>query len=177
LGGGTTVRLAEAADAGLLTTLGTRLFVEAYGSTHPEPELSRYLARSFQVAEIREALGRPEVVVLLVCDAAGEPIGYARMRAADLPEGSELASRRGWEIQRFYVDGRWHGQGVAQQLMAACQAEAAARGADAVWLQVWRNAPRPIAFYRKAGFRIVGTTTFAFGPRVDQDWLMARECL
>jgi tRNA (guanine37-N1)-methyltransferase len=58
--------------------------------------------------------------------------------------------------------------------MAACAAEARRRGADALWLAVWQQAARPLAFYRRQGFAIVGTTTFAFGDRVDADYVMAR---
>jgi ribosomal protein S18 acetylase RimI-like enzyme len=172
---GVTIRQAVAQDAMILTALGTRLFTEAYGGTHPEPELGHYLARNFAVEEIREALGLPGVVFLLVQDVAGEAIGYVRMQAANLPAGADISSTRGWEIQRFYLDSRWHGRGLAQRLMATCLAEARARSADLIWLQAWREAARPLAFYQRAGFRIVGTTTFAFGDRVDLDWLMARE--
>lgn len=171
-----TIRRAGPQDAESLTQLGARLFTEAYGGTHPEPELGQYLARNFQVEEIREALGLPEVIFLLVQDPTGEAIGYVRLQAANLPAGADISSTRGWEIQRFYLDSRWHGRGVAQELMAACQAEARARSADLLWLQAWREAARAVAFYQRAGFRIVGTTTFAFGDRVDLDWLMAREC-
>ena len=38
-----------------MATLGARLFAETYGPTHPEPELSRYLARSFAVKDVRDA--------------------------------------------------------------------------------------------------------------------------
>jgi hypothetical protein len=39
---------------------------------------------------------------------------------------------------------------------------------------VWQEAARPIAFYRHAGFEVVGTTTFSFGDRLDDDFVMAR---
>ncbi len=159
----------------MLAELGAHLFVQGYGATHPEPTLSRYLAASFRAKEIATALRRGDACILLAESSAGEPIGYARLAEANLPPAAELISTCGLEIERFYVEQGWHGIGVAQQLMAGCQEEARSKGSDLLWLQVWQEAPRPIAFYQRQGFRIVGTTTFAFGERIDTDWLMARE--
>jgi GNAT superfamily N-acetyltransferase len=78
------------------------------------------------------------------------------------------------EIVRFYVDQAWHGQGVAQALMQACDALARARGGDTLWLQAWQEAPQALRFYRKAGFAVHGTAVFAFGERQDADFVLAR---
>jgi ribosomal protein S18 acetylase RimI-like enzyme len=58
--------------------------------------------------------------------------------------------------------------------MAAAEDEARLRGVQLIWLTVWQQAPRPIAFYRRAGFEIIGTATFRFGERLDDDFLMAK---
>ena len=52
------IRRCNALDAPILALLGARLFTETYGPTHPEPELSRYLARSFSVEGVREAISQ-----------------------------------------------------------------------------------------------------------------------
>ena len=44
---GTSIRRCTTADTEAMAALGARLFAETYGPTHPEPELSRYLARAF----------------------------------------------------------------------------------------------------------------------------------
>jgi len=53
-----TIRRATVDDAEKMAALGARLFAQAYGETHPEPELSRYLARSFQLRNSRGNSGR-----------------------------------------------------------------------------------------------------------------------
>jgi len=168
-----TIRACGPEEAVRLGAIGARLFTQAYGPTHPEPELSAYLARSFAPARLAAELADPGRRALVV-ESGGQWIGYAYMR--DSPEGwpSGVPGRRPVEIVRFYVDAEWHGRGVAQQLMAACEEEARRRGADALWLAVWQEAPRAIAFYRRAGFEVVGTATFEFGDRLDDDFVMAR---
>jgi ribosomal protein S18 acetylase RimI-like enzyme len=61
--------------------------------------------------------------------------------------------------------------------MAACVAEARAMGGEVLWLSVLQEAQRPQAFYRRAGFTVVGTATFLFGDRRDADFVMARPLL
>ena len=183
-----TIRPCDGREAGRLAELAARLFREAYGPTHPEPAMSDYVATSFSVPRLRADLADPHVRVLLVEDATGHPLGYAYLRESDggLPpavEGSPsvvpgfrpvVQAGRAVEIVRFYVDQGWHGRGVAQALMAACETEATRRGAGILWLAVWQLAPRAIAFYRKAGLSVVGTATFRFGDRLDDDYVMAK---
>jgi hypothetical protein len=55
----------------MLAKLGARLFAEAYGPTHPEPELSRYLARSFSVESVRDAIASANVTMFVAEDFTG----------------------------------------------------------------------------------------------------------
>lgn len=163
----------------MLADLGARLFVQAYGPTHPEPELTRYLARSFDENALSHGLSEPSVCALVVESPAGEPIGYAWLRRGDDAALTELPAwaraRRPLGIGRFYVEQSWHGRGVAQALMAACVDEARRRGAGVLWLAVWQEAQRPQRFYARMGFRVVEATTFRFGARIDHDDVMLRE--
>ena len=61
----------------MLAELGARLFAEAYGPTHPEPELSRYLARAFSVDGVRDAIIDSGVTMFVAEDFSSRPIGYA----------------------------------------------------------------------------------------------------
>ena len=78
------------------------------------------------------------------------------------------------ELVRFYVDGAWHGQGLAHALMDDVLAVATARGAQTVWLSIWQVNARAVAFYRRRGFRILGEQTFHVGDDPQTDWVMAR---
>jgi len=168
-----TIRTCGPHEAARLGTTAARLFTQAYGPTHPEPELSAYLARAFAPERLAAELADPARCALVV-ESGGAWIGYAYLHESTdgCPEG--VPGQRPVEIVRFYVDAGWHGRGVAQALMAACDEEARRRGADMLWLAVWQEAARPLAFYRRAGFEVVGTTTFAFGDRLDDDFVMAR---
>jgi ribosomal protein S18 acetylase RimI-like enzyme len=170
---GFTVRRCSAHDAAVTAALGARLFAQAYGATHREPELSRYLARFFAVERITKALGDEEVAIFAAEDAHATAIAYAWLHKTRPPFPEGVTGEHPWEIYRFYVDAAWHGRGVAQALMRTCLNEARARAGDVVWLQAWQQAHRALAFYRRAGFTIVGNAHFHFGGRLDDDYVLA----
>ena len=170
--GAFTIRRASVADGALVAELGARLFTESYGPTHPEPELSRYLARAFAVGDVREAIASDDVTMLIVEDAEEKAIAYAYVRASPEPPAGVNGSRV-FEIVRFYVDAAAQGRGVGAALMQASLEDARSRGADVVWLQVWKEAPWAIGFYARMGFAVVGSTTFCFGDRIDDDHVMS----
>jgi ribosomal protein S18 acetylase RimI-like enzyme len=165
---------ASVADAARVAALGARLFTQAYGPTHPEPELGRYLARSFSVERMTAELASDATAFFLVQDSAGADIGYAYLRESRDTPPAGVVGQRPFEIARFYVDAAWHGRGVAPALMDACLAAARARQADVLWLATWEPALRAQAFYRRMGFEMVGTTKFLFGAVLEDDVLMAR---
>ncbi|HEY1953230.1 MAG TPA: GNAT family N-acetyltransferase [Gemmatimonadaceae bacterium] len=167
------VRRATTADAATVAALGARLFTESYGPTHPEPELSRYLARTFSEDVMREAIGSDDVTMLLAEDADGAAIGYSFMRDSPAPpEG--VSGDRVIEIVRFYVDGAAQGRGVGAALMAQSIADAREQGADTLWLQAWKEAPWAVGFYQRMGFTVVGSTLFHFGEQqTGEDHVMA----
>ena len=164
------VRALTTADAARYSAFAERLFRETYQDGYDPQDIDDYVAHSFseaqQTAEINEPGGR----VLAIEDTQHGLLGYAHLRQTPVPPA--LHGRFGLEISRFYVDQRWHGHGIARVLMSACIAEARSRGADALWLLVYQNNPRAIAFYEKSGFRRSGTQPFKLGRRVDQDWVM-----
>ena len=173
------IRAVTPTEAQRLAAFAAELFRQAYGSSHPEPTLSEYLATSFGTERMRQSLTDPAFTTLVAEADGGDWIGYAELRAGGptaptttievpLPGDAPL------EIVRFYVAEAWHGQGVAQALMIACDEVARARGCDALWLQAWQEAPQALRFYRKAGFAVHGTAVFAFGERADADFILAR---
>jgi ribosomal protein S18 acetylase RimI-like enzyme len=169
---GFAIRRCTVEDAATMASLGARLFAETYGPTHPEPELSRYLARAFSVDGTREAIAGEDITMFVVEDAGGNAIAYACLRASPNPH-SGVKCDRAIEIVRFYVDSTCQGHGVGAALMEECFDDVRTRGADVIWLQVWKEAPWAVGFYARMGFKIIGSAPFYFGDQVGDDHVMA----
>lgn len=101
--------------------------------------------------QVRDALTTPNTHCLLACDdsdagvRSGPAIGFLLSRAAP---GEE-------EILLLAVQPQQRRAGVASRLVATFKAEAAARGAERIFLEVRENNPA-IAFYRLNGFNPIG---------------------
>ena len=76
------------------------------------------------------------------------------------------------ELYQFYVLGAWHGQGVAQELMAWALEHARSHGAKEIILSVYVDNHRAHRFYEKYGFEDIGRIAFRVGETVDDDNLM-----
>jgi len=164
------IRPATGADAAALAALAARTFRETYTGLHDPGELAAYLARAFGPERQAAELADPASPYLLA-EADGALVGFAWLRFGPSPACAALPDPV--EIARFYVAREWHGRGVAQALMAAALAEARRRGARSAWLGVWQQNARAIAFYRKAGFTVIGTMTWEHYSEPQDDWVMA----
>jgi molybdopterin-guanine dinucleotide biosynthesis protein A len=150
----------------MLAALASRLFHEAFAGENTPEDMRAYLAEHFTEAAVRRLLVDPQCHVLVLEDGA-TPVGWALLVAAGRAEV-------GVEIRRFYVDGRLHGSDAAPVLLVAALARARELRADAVWLAVWEHNRRAQAFYRKHGFRRVGTQAFRLGADAQTDDVLLR---
>ena len=60
-------------------------------------------------------------------------------------------------------------------LMKTCIGFAQKRGARTLWVGVWENNSRAIAFYENNGFMKFGQQPFMLGDDVQNDWMMKKE--
>lgn len=165
------VRLAGPEDASAVAGFAERSFRETFGPDNRPEDMDAYCAATYAIERQREELAAPDRVTLLA-EIDGGLAGYAQLR--DGPAPACVTGPGPIEILRFYVDSRWHGQGVARALMAETLARARAVGRRTIYLAVWERNARAIAFYRKAGFETVGAQPFQLGKDLQTDKIMER---
>jgi diamine N-acetyltransferase len=167
-----TLRSATPADAAELAEFARRCFAETFGPSNTPEDLALHLSYTYSPELQRRELSNPRFATILA-ESEGKLAGYGQLR--ETPAPASVTSPNPIELLRFYVDSSWHGRGVARLLMEAVFAMARSRGAASVWLAVWQENPRAIAFYSKQGFRTVGSQEFLLGTDVQLDWVMARK--
>jgi GNAT superfamily N-acetyltransferase len=166
------LRRAVPEDSAALAALAERTFTDAFGAQNRPEDLAGHVERSYGEVIQRREIEDPSWTTFVATN------GSALVAYFQLVEGAapvEVAGASPIEIRRFYVDAPWHGKGLAQRLMATALELAAAAGNGVVWLGVWEENPRGIAFYRKCGFEPVGHHTFVVGSDPQRDVLMARK--
>jgi len=165
------LRAATQEDADLLAWLGAETFSDSFAADNRPSDKDAYLAQAFgpgvQAAELA-AQGS----WFLIAEAAGRPVGYARLLEGPAPPG--VMGARPIELVRIYARRPWIGRGVGAALMRACLVEAERRGCDTIWLGVWERNRRAIEFYERWGFRPAGWQSFMLGEDLQTDLVMQR---
>jgi ribosomal protein S18 acetylase RimI-like enzyme len=165
------IRTATITDAEMLTELARRTFKDAFASMNSPENMEAYMSQNFTLHKFSAQIADPRAT-FLIAEIEAAPVAFAKLYGGGVPD-----CVRGFapiEIERFYVDQQFHGKGVAQTLMQACFDRARQSGHGTLYLGVWEDNHRAIAFYRKCGFEIVGSHVFHMGDETQNDFLMER---
>ena len=163
------LRSASKADAAALAALGVRTFSDTFGHLYDPDDLDLFLATHAEEHWAAE-LCDPEFVVLLV-EAVGVPIGYAKIGPPHLPmEPRGMAV----ELRQFYLTQAWQGRGIADEMMRWVIDQAEAFGGDDLYLSVFVDNHRARRFYERWGFVAEGRYAFMVGNHADEDIVMRR---
>jgi ribosomal protein S18 acetylase RimI-like enzyme len=156
-------------DAALVAAFAARTFMETFGHSTSPANMAAHVAAAYGVEQQGKELRDPEGVTWLV-EHEGLLMAFAQVRRNAPPIA--LPHPHLIELHRFYVDAPWHGRGMAQRLMAATRTAARGLGGEWLWLSVWSENHRALAYYRKAGFVDVGQIDFLLGDERQVDRLM-----
>jgi ribosomal protein S18 acetylase RimI-like enzyme len=169
---GVIIRRATKDDADLLAALAHKIFLDTFGPQNTQKDIDIHVARTYgHDIQLRE-LSDPSLTYL-IAEIDGTAAGFAMI--GEPTSESCMEHEAPIELYRFYVDKEWHGKGIAQPMMRACEDEALARGGKTICLSVWLDNPRAIRFYEKTGFRKAGTQPYILGDDLQTDWVMVRE--
>lgn len=166
-----TIRRATLDDAAAVAALAAKTFFDTFAADNRPEDMAEHLATAYGLPQQSAEIADPGYVTLLafVDDTLA---AFAQVRHQTPPPC--VAGDAPIEIHRFYVDQRWHGQGVARPLMDACLEAVRGFGGRTAWLSVWEKNPRAQAFYAKAGFTRAGEADFWVGPDRQTDHIFVR---
>lgn len=168
------IRMATVADAEMLTELAWRTFYDAFAPMNSPENLEAYMKTNFNLQVFSAQLSDPRAT-FLIAEIESTAIAFAKLFKGQVPDC--VGGITPVEIERFYVDQKFHGKGIAHRLMEACYDIARQSGHNTVYLGVWENNHRAIAFYRKCGFEFVGSHVFQLGTETQKDFLMEKSLL
>jgi ribosomal protein S18 acetylase RimI-like enzyme len=164
-----TIRYGTPDDVAMLSEFGAKAFYDTFAKDNTPENIEAYLKASFS-PEIQFNELSASDSVFLIAETDSKPIGYAQL-IIDSQEES-LQGTRSLEIRRIYASQEYIGKGVGNELMSASIQEARKKGCDSIWLGVWEKNSRAIRFYKKWGFKEVGTHIFHVGDDPQRDFIM-----
>lgn len=163
-------RRASAHDAERLSAFAASVFPLGGRPGAAALDIEAHIATQLNPDRFRELIADPATHVILAMSGE-EIVGYGVM-VCDCRH-SQVEANTQAEVRKFYVDPRYHGQGLADALMRHLLREG--DGLDTVWLSVFSENPRAIRFYERCGFRVIGKQDYWVGDDCQKDFVMRRD--
>lgn len=165
------IRRATPDDAGVVSRLASRSFVETFGHLYPEEDLRAFLAESYAVERQRTILAHPDYAVWLL-ESDGEAIGHAAAGPCGLPH-PQVDPGDG-ELKRLYVLQGWQNHGCGARLFQGALDWLQRDGPRTLWIGVWSENLGAQRFYARHGFEHVGEYEFPVGRVRDREFILRR---
>lgn len=160
---------ADISDLYSLQNLSIRTFTETFADDNSSKDMALYLQESFASVKLFRELSYPLTDFYFV-RLESQLIAYLKLNfgaAQSEPMGNEAM-----ELERIYILKDFQGKGSGQLLMDKAIEIARSKKVKFIWLGVWEQNHRALAFYKKNGFEIYGQHIFQFGSDPQTDVLM-----
>ncbi|MBA3011426.1 MAG: GNAT family N-acetyltransferase [Proteobacteria bacterium] len=99
-------------------------------------------------------------------------VGYAKLFQSPAPECVRPLPTI--ELCRLYSLQQYWGCGIGPALVGKCIEHAWDNSFKSIWLSSWKKNIRGNAFYSKMKFEIAGSTTFALGSDIQEDYIFSK---
>lgn len=166
------IKRATIDDVIALQEIGMRTFTETFAAGNTEEDMQRYLSDSFSISKLTTEL-QDQNSMFFFAAIQKRIIGYLKINFG--ASQTETQSDKSVEIERIYVLQEFHGKKVGQLLYDFAMQLARSTSAPYVWLGVWEENKRAIAFYQKNGFTAFDKHVFMLGTDEQIDIMMRKE--
>ena len=166
------IRKADKSDMLLLQEIGRQTFYETFASSNTEENIKNYLDEGFSKDKLTIEL-QDHNAEFYFATFENKVIGYLKLNFG--ASQTELNDDKALEIERIYVLKEFIGKKVGQILYNKAIEVAKEKGTHYVWLGVWEENLRAIAFYKKNGFEEFDKHIFKLGDDEQTDIMMKLE--
>lgn len=152
-----------------LQKISRQTFYETFAGNNSEENMAKFLNEAYASEKLLAEL-EDEHTEFYFATSGGQVIGYLKLNFAQAQ--TELKDGNGLEIERIYVAKEFLGKSVGQMLYAKAMDVAKKAGCQYIWLGVWEENQRAIAFYKKNGFVAFDQHVFMLGDDRQIDIMM-----
>ncbi len=168
------LRVCSHDDAETLALVGAATFLDAFAGILPGRSIVKHCMVHHTPEQYAEYLKHPQCRIWVAETAVEQgPVGYSMLTAPDLPIPNPKPSDI--ELKRIYLLSRFHGSGAGRLLLEAAIDGARTLAAGRIFLGVYGQNARAIAFYQRNGFQVVGKRTFQMGFNIFDDLVLGRD--
>ena len=158
-------------DLTKLQTISRSTFAQTFNEHNNPEDMQAYLNNSFSAEKLSAELNNKNSAFYFAIDNnLSTVVGYLKVNTGDAQ--SEKKDLNAFEIERIYVDKTYFGKKVGQLLFDKAIEIAKSKKVSYVWLGVWEENHRALAFYTKNGFKAFDKHLFKLGNDEQSDILV-----
>lgn len=163
------IRKATLSDLQLIETISKVTFSETFAAVNTEANLATYIQEKLNNKVLSEELQSKQSAFYLALSNENV-LGYLKINWGTAQTESQVYNAL--EIHRIYVLKEFHSQKIGYLLLLQAIAVANRNKMEYIWLGVWENNHKALAFYKKNDFIAFDTHTFTLGAEIQTDLLL-----
>ncbi len=153
----TNITKASMKDCDLLVSIGRQSFLESHGSSAPKKDIANYIDSKFTKQHFETEMQEANTFFYLL-QYHEKPIGYSKITINASQKNITFAEVA--KLERLYILQEFHHLKLGLELFSFNVKLSKQHKQLGMWLYVWVENKKAIAFYDKAGFRIIGSYDF-----------------
>ena len=155
-------------DALKISVLLKTAYIQSYALDGVSAEFANFITNRFSPSNIERLIVEKPLRMIGVY-IHQNPIAVAEINYTGSCWLRNIAAP---ELSKLCVLDRFHGTGVAQKILDDVESAVKAEGHTEIWLEVWKENPKAISFYKKHNFEIVGEVDFPMEENTYQNYVM-----
>lgn len=153
----TSIVKAKADDYSLLAHLGRITFLESHGNSASSEDINAYVNEKYTEEVFRGELRDPENIYHIIYHDK-QPAGFSKI-IFNSPH-SIIKSENVTKLERIYLLKEFYGLRSGYELFKFNMDMSRSNNQSGMWLFVWKENLRAVSFYKKAGFKVIGSHDF-----------------
>ncbi len=158
-------------DLQTLQEISIETFTETFKDQNSSEHLNAYLEGAFNLKQLEGELSNKCSQFFFVY-LNNEIAGYLKVNINDAQ--TEEMGDETLEVERIYIKSKFQKNGLGKVLINKAIETAVESGKRKIWLGVWEENNKAIAFYKNMGFVQEGTHSFFMGEDEQVDYIMVK---
>lgn len=159
-------------DINALQTVAQQTFYETFAAVNTEQDIQDYLTNVLSQTALKQQLNNPHSSFYLL-QINNQIAGYLKLNIETAQ--TEDDDPTAMEIERIYLLQAFQGQNLGQILLNKAIELAKEQQKSYIWLGVWENNSKALAFYKKNDFYKTGEHSFLLGDDNQTDYILRKD--
>jgi len=148
---------AKEADFQLLADIGRISFIESHGSSASPSDINNYVNEKYNCDVVKEEIRNPENIYHIIYHDK-QPAGYSKI-VFNVPQ-SNIPFENVTKMERIYLLKEFYNLKLGFELFTFNIELSKNNNQAGMWLYVWKENHRAVRFYKRTGFKVVGSYDF-----------------